>query len=327
MTRQRLAALVLLALVALAAAAAPVVAPHDPSMRFADAPDAPPTAVHLIAADGSWRAPFFYPARLVSRLERTYAVDRSRPVPLEFFTRGRLVTDPGDPDAPLLLLGADAAGRDVFARLVHGARPSLGIAVISVAGAVLLGLLVGGVAGSRGGLAGAILMRLADVIAVLPAIYVVVTLRAALPLVLPTGVVVTLIAALLAVVGAPWVARGVYAIVAAERRTAYVEAARAAGASEWRILARHLLPATAGFVGRQATLLLPSFVLAEATLSFLGLGLPDTVPSWGTALQEAADVSAIGAFPWILAPAVAIFAVTLLANMIVGERATGVAAD
>ena len=84
---------------------------------------------------------------------------------------------------------------------------------------------------------------------------------------------------------------------------------------------QHLLPATGGFITRQAALLLPAFVLAEATLSFVGLGLPDTVPSWGTSLQEAANVSAIAAFPWLLAPAAAVFLVTLLVNIALGDHA------
>jgi peptide/nickel transport system permease protein len=316
----RRTALVLLALVALAAIAAPLVAPHDPSQRFADLPDAPPTRVRLFAADGSWCGLCFHPQRLVSRLERRFEADTSATVPILLFSRGRLVTDPGDAGAPLLLAGADASGRDVFARLVVGARASLGIAFIAVLGAAALGLTIGGVAGARGGWVDTWLMRLADVIAVLPAIYVVVTLRAALPLVLPVATVFVLIALLLAVVGAPWIARGVRAIVSVERTLAHVEAARALGASSHRILLQHLLPATGGFITRQAALLLPAFVLAEATLSFVGLGLPDTVPSWGTSLQEAANVSSIAAFPWLLAPAAAVFLVTLLVNIALGDR-------
>ena len=131
-----------------------------------------------------------------------------------------------------------------------------------------------------------------------------------------------MVAVILAAIGTPWIARGVRAIVSAERATDYAEAARAAGASPLRILLIHLLPATRGFILRQATLLLPVFVLAEATLSFVGLGLPDTDPSWGTSLREAADVTAIAAFPWILSPAAALFLVTLLVNIALGDEAS-----
>jgi peptide/nickel transport system permease protein len=93
-----------------------------------------------------------------------------------------------------------------------------------------------------------------------------------------------------------------------------VAAARAAGAGPWHVLWQHLVPASLGHVAVQASLLLPSFILAEATLSYLGLGFPDTVPTWGTMLREAADVNELTQFPWTLAPAVAIVAVTLATN-------------
>lgn len=300
--------------IALLALLAPVVAPRDPARRLPGFTHAPPTPVRLWH-DGAPRAPFFYPQRLVDRLQERYVEDRSRPVPVAWVTGGRLLSEPaGAP--PLLLAGADGAGRDVFARAVHGARVSLGIGLAGVSAAALLGLVIGGLAGARGGWFDAVVMRTADVAAVLPAIYVVVALRASLPLVLPPATTAALLTAILAMVGTPWIARGVRAIVAAERQSPYVEAARAAGASSWRVLTRHLLPATRGYVLTQAALLFPAMVVAEATLSFVGLGLPDTVPSWGTALQETANVSALAAFPWILLPAAGVFVVTWGINQV-----------
>jgi peptide/nickel transport system permease protein len=309
-----------LALLLLATMGAPFLSPHDPGERFADHADAPPTPVRFVDATGQWRAPFFYPARIASRLERRYEENRTDPVSLVWFSNGRLVREAAGPH-PFLLLGADISGRDMFARLIYGARMSLGIALAAIVGAVSFGLVVGGFAGARGGPIESALMRLMDVLAVLPALYVVVVLRSALPLVLEPSEIAVLIAAILATIGAPWIARGVRAIVSAERRSEYAEAARALGASPSRVLFVHLLPATRGFIQRQATLLLPVFVLAEATLSFVGLGFPDTVPSWGTSLRDAADVTAIAAFPWILSPAVALFLVNLLVNLALGDQA------
>jgi peptide/nickel transport system permease protein len=160
-------------------------------------------------------------------------------------------------------------------------------------------------------------MRVAEFVLVLPAVYVVLALRAALPLVLPSWAVFALMAGIFALVGWPWVARAVRAVVATERTKEYAAAAVSLGAGPGRVLFRHLLPACRGVVGTQAILLLPGFILAEATLSYVGLGFPETVPSWGTMLHQASNVNAIADFPWTLAPAAAIFAVTLAANLLV----------
>lgn len=312
----------LLVLIAAAGVLAPWLSPHDPAATFRDQLRAPPTPVRLRDAHGAWRRPFYYPQRLVNRLEQRYEEDRSTPVPLVWF-RGRLVSEPAGAEAPFLLLGADGAGRDVLARLLTGTRTSLGLALLAVAGALALGLAAGGIAGAAGGRVDELLMRLTDLLMVLPGLYVILALRAALPLVLAPLTVALLIAGILALVGAPWFARGIRAILVAEREAAYVEAARALGASRWRLLRRHLLPATRGFVATQAVLLLPAFVLAEATLSFVGLGLPDTLPSWGTSLHEA-NAADLAAYPWLLAPAAAVILLTLAAHAAVagGDTAT-----
>ena len=109
-------------------------------------------------------------------------------------------------------------------------------------------------------------------------------------------------AAIFPLVGWPFVARGVRAIVARERRAEYVLAARSLGASRAQVLWRHLLPACVGHIAVQASLLLPAFILAEAALSYVGLGFPDTVPTWGTMLREAADVNELSRFPWTADP-------------------------
>jgi peptide/nickel transport system permease protein len=197
----------------------------------------------------------------------------------------------------------------------------LGLGLLAVLGATTLGALLGGLAAARGGWLDEAVMRVADFVLILPVLYVVLVLRAVLPLVLSPAVVFVLMLAIFVLVGWPVVARGVRAVVARERSREYVQAARAAGASPGHILGRHLLPACAGHVAVQASLLLPGFILAEATLSYLGLGFPDTLPTWGTMLRDAADVNELSQFPWTLAPAGAIFAVTLAANAVLqGEE-------
>ena len=271
---------------------------------------------------GGPRAPFIHPSRLVSRLERRFEEDRTRTAPLRWFTGGRLASvDEGS--GPLLLLGADAFGRDIFARLLYGARATLALAAIATLAAILIGALVGGISGYAGGAIDEILSRMSDFVLVLPAIYVALALRAVMPLVLPASTVFLLLAGIFALLGWPIVARGVRAIVASERTREYAVASHALGAGPVRMLLRHLLPAARNYVVVQATLLLPAFILAEATLSYVGLGFPATVPTWGTMLQDAANITLLVEAPWMLAPAAAIFVVVLAVNLAVqgGGRA------
>lgn len=312
------AGLTLVAFVALVALVAPWLAPNPPDRRFADSLYAPPTAVHLFH-EGP-RLPFVYQQRLVSRLERRFEDDVRVPVPLRWLTGGRLVSVPEGEGGPLLLLGADAFGRDIFSRLLYGARASLALALVATLAALVAGALIGGLAGYAGGVVDDLLSRLTEFVLVLPAMYVALALRAALPLVLPAGTVFVLLAAIFALLGWPIVARGVRAIVASEREREYVAAGHALGAGPWRMLVRHLLPSAAGYLAVQATLLMPAFILAEATLSYVGLGFPDTVPTWGTMLQDAANVSLVAQAPWMLAPAAAIFLVVLGINLSVQGR-------
>jgi peptide/nickel transport system permease protein len=214
---------------------------------------------------------------------------------------------PANPPTDVWLpLGGDALGRDVLSRLLLGARTSFGIAALAALLALGLGAAIGGLAGAAGGWLDEWLMRLTDFVLVLPAIYLVLTLRAALPLVVTPGEVFWMLVAVFALAGWPYPARGVRAIVAAERRKEYAEAARALGATRLRILLMHLLPAAGGFLAVQAGLLVPAFILAEATLSFVGFGFPEPYPSLGLMLQDAAGIAALSEAPWLLAPAAAI---------------------
>jgi peptide/nickel transport system permease protein len=308
-----------LALVALLALAAPLLAPHDPGETFRGFLSAPPMRPHVVANDGSWHLPFVHPLRLASRLEQRYDEDASREIPLVFLSGGKVARLADERDGPWLPLGADQEGRDVLARLLFGARTSLGVAILATLAALLIGAVAGGLAGYLGGLVDEAIMRLAEFVLVLPAIYVVLALRSALPLVLPSWAVFSLMTGIFALVGWPFVARAVRSVVATERTRDYAAAAVSVGAGPARVLFGHLLPACRGLIGTQAILLLPSFILAEATLSYVGLGFPDTVPSWGSMLHEASNVSAIADFPWTLAPAAAIFVVTLAANLLVEE--------
>lgn len=319
----RLIPLSLFGLVLVLVALAPVVAPNRPSQTFSTLLNAPPTTVYVHDGDGAFRAPFIYPWKRLSQLEQTYEEDRERPVPVHWAAAGFLLQSADPQAAPLLILGTDAFGRDVFSRTLFGGRLSLGIAALASLGALLLGVLSGGVAGFRGGLLDDVLMRASDMILVLPTIYVVMVLRAALPLVMSPAQIFALLAVLFAIVGAPIVARAVRDVVRTERALDYASAAASLGATPARVLVRHLLPAATGIVLIEMMTLIPGFVVAEATLLYVGFGFPENVPTWGTMLQEASTVRALADFPWLFAPALAIFFVVLGMNAAVQKPHRG----
>src|SRR3954469_10521307 len=260
----------LLLAIVVVSVAAPWLAPNPPGRQFDTYLYAPPTPFH-------WTS--FSPLRLVNRLERRFEV-RERPGSVCWFGGGDLGLS-ADANEPLLLLGADSYGRDIFARLLYGSRASLGLAALATLVTMIFGAVIGGIAGYAGGAVDELLSRFSDFVLVLPAIYVVLALRAVMPLVLPSSTVFLVLTAIFALMGWPIVARGVRAIIASERERDYAIAGVALGAGPARLLLLHLLPAARGYLAVQATLLLPAFILAEATLSYVGLGFPATVPTWG----------------------------------------------
>ena len=290
----------------LLAAVSSSLAPSDPLRRFDAFPYAAPMRVH-IGAGGLYAVPM-QPGDVI---DRAYELVPGARAPLPWWA--------DDSDPPVFLLGTDDLGRDVLSRVLHGARLSVGLAVIATLATLVLGAAMGGWAGAAGGRIEAVLLQVGDILLVAPITYLVVLLRAWLPDRLDAGTAFAAMTAVFALATWPWVARGVRAIVAAERERDYVVAARALGASSARVLWHHVLPACGGFLFGQVALLVPTFVLAEATLSFVGLGFPDDVGSWGSMIHAAADVTTIADRPWLLAPAGAVFLLVLAANL-VGSR-------
>jgi peptide/nickel transport system permease protein len=314
---------VILGVAAVSTLGASRLAPHATDEKFPGLLNAPPTALHVRDDAGTWRTPFIYPWRRVSQLEQRYEEDRAAPVSLTWLDSGRLVRSSDETRAPLLLLGADSSGRDVFSRLLFGARLSLGLALLASVGSTVIGTLIGGIAGYVGGAVDDAMMRASDFVLVLPAMYVVLALRSMMSLVLGSGTIFLLLTAIFAVVGSPFISRGVRAIVRTERGLDYAVAARSLGAGHVRLLVRHLLPAARGFVVVELTMLVPAFIVAEATLSYVGLGFPDVTASWGTMLQDASSVRTFTDFPWLLSPAAAMFVTVLGLNLLLQGTGKG----
>ena len=290
----------LAAAIATGAVAAPVLTMHPPDRYFKGYENAPPMLPHLLD-EGRPSRPFIRPVTLVNPLERRYA-ELPDAMPIQFL-RGGTVFSIDESRGPWFPLGTDPLGRDVFARLLYGARLSLAVSLLAAAGALLLGTLIGAPAGFLGGRAESVLMTLADFVLVLPAIYVVLVLRASLPAVLSVAQIFWILVLVLAAAGWPLAARGVRGIIAAERHREYAEAAYAAGASPLRILLHHLLPATAPFLLVTGTLMVPAFLLTEGTMTLVGMGFPVGTASWGGMLRDAWQGGALTDAPWLLAPA------------------------
>jgi peptide/nickel transport system permease protein len=228
---------------------------------------------------------------------------------LQFLVHGRLF-GVREPDV-IFLLGSDAYGRDVFSRLLYGGRVSLLTGLLAAFLSLGLGLALGTVAGFHGGWLDQILMRGGELVMALPWLYLLLAVRAFLPLHIATVQVFFLIVVIIGGVG--WVrpARLIRGVVLSARERGFVLAARGFGASDAYLIRRHILPLTAGVVLTQATVLIPQYILAEVALSFLGLGVGEPVPSWGNMLAEAQQYHSLVAHGWMLAPGFAIIPVLL----------------
>jgi peptide/nickel transport system permease protein len=307
---------------------------NDPSRQNARAAYHPPQAIHFIdvAEDGGWRfRPYFHPSVLKrdpQTLAAVYTPDTSRKVHLSFLGAGhayavlglfetdRHLVAPDEARDPFFPLGADRLGRCVWSRMMQGAQISLSVGLVGVLLSLTLGILLGGVSGYFGGRVDFVVQRAIEFVLSLPSIPIWLALSAALPHDWPAVLNYFMITMILSLTGWAQLARVVRGRFLSLRTEDFVIAARLDGVTEGRIIFRHMLPSFASHIIASVTLAIPAMILAETSLSFLGLGLQPPTISWGVLLREAQNIRSIATAPWLFAPGAAVVLAVIALNFL-----------
>jgi peptide/nickel transport system permease protein len=232
----------------------------------------------------------------------------------------RLFGSAGGDNVRVHLWGTDDLGGDVYGKILYGSRISLTIGILAAIVTIVMGMILGGLAGFYGGWIDELILRFVEALSAIPGLFLLLALSAIFyPLNLPSSIVFPLIVVVLSLIGWGGVARTVRAQVLSLREREYALAAKALGASEWRVIIRHLLPQTFSFVIITLSLVIPGYIITEAVLSFFGLGIQPPATSWGLMLNTAqsfAGVSSLGDRWWIFLPGLFIFISVLAWNLL-----------
>ncbi|MBO9197971.1 ABC transporter permease [Rhizobium sp. 16-449-1b] len=305
------------------------VAPYGLHTKNVDFIHSPPQRVHFFN-DGKFVGPFVYGRTMsldMDTLHRLYSDKPDDVQPIRFLCRGDAYKFWGVFDSNLhmvcpaeggqmFLLGTDRLGRDVLSRILYGARISLTIGLIGISISFCLGIVIGGLAGYRGGVFDLIVQRLIEVLQSLPSLPLWMALAAIMPVTWSPLVIYFGITIILGIIDWTGLARAVRSKLLALREEDYVQAAQLMGASTSRVIGRHLVPGFMSHLIASATISIPSMILGETALSFLGLGLRPPITSWGILLTEAKSVSVIAFYPWLLFPIIPVVLVILAFNFL-----------
>ncbi|HAA81806.1 MAG: Binding-protein-dependent transport systems inner membrane component [Thermotoga sp. 47_83] len=303
-------------------------APYDPNKYNYRFPYAPPQRIHFFH-EGKFIGPFVYGYTSTVDLEtlrRIYREDKSKIFRIKFFVRGdeyklwgiwkTNVHFIGVEEGYMFLLGTDRLGRDMLSRIIYGARISTSIGLIGVFLSFVLGITIGGISGYFGGTVDNFIQRTIEIIRSIPTIPLWMALSAALPENWSPLRVYFAITIILSLTGWTGLARVVRSRFLSLREEDFVMAARFMGASEARIIFRHMLPSFMSHLIASITLSIPGMILGETSLSFLGLGLRPPVISWGVLLQEAQNLTVVALYPWLLIPVVFVITTVLCFNFV-----------
>lgn len=323
-------ALILLGLIYFALFFADFIAPYTKDFSDRSMAYVPPSKIFVIDENRKISMPYTYNYKREfddENLKITYNLDRTEKHYIKFFSKGQpykflgviplqhhLVTT--DKEGRLFLLGTDINGRDVFSRILFGGRISMTIGFLALFILFPIGLLYGGIAGYFGGKTDIFMMRFAEAVMSIPSFYLLIILASILPSGMTSIQRFMLIVIILALIGWAGFARVVRGMVLSVKNQEFVSSAKTIGASNLRIIIKHILPQTTSFVIVAMTLSVPSYILSESGLSFLGLGIQQPDASWGNMLKEAQEYTNIIYRPWLLTPGFLIFIAVLAFNLI-----------